>query len=225
MIYKLPWSTSDPKVLRNGRINGYVANIIYDLLHVTTLFWRLSTKLFNIFPWLEGPCLFRGVIATKLKIHWRLLKILSRITGQFQPNLAQCILGQKRYKLLQMNDHVFSQQEFFFFKFLIILKLNRLFWGLFITRNWFLDEHYGPVASWFLFSFPFLCKTTGTLIKTQIGTNHSKVKRRPHHKVSCVWKYQMTSFSLMEVPESVEVYRMGNSDTRTFFQREMIDNI
>ena len=119
----------------------------------------------------------------------------------------------------------FFSTGIFFFKFLIILKLNRLFWGLFITRNWFLDEHYGPVASWFLFSFPFLCKTTGTLIKTQIGTNHSKVKRRPHHKVSCVWKYQITSFSLMEVLESVEVYRMGNSDTRTFFQREMIDNI
>ena len=28
----------NPSFLRNGRINGYVADIIYDLLHVPTLF-------------------------------------------------------------------------------------------------------------------------------------------------------------------------------------------
>ena len=87
---------------------------------ITTGF--ISTKLVIKHPWVTGiqicsneePCPFPKEDNYEIaKIHWRNLKIFSRIIGQYQPNLAQSILGWWGDQFVQMNGHALTRGKIF----------------------------------------------------------------------------------------------------------------
>ena len=94
------------------RWNNYeIAKICWQNLKIfSRTTGPISTKFGTVHPWVkgsqvcsnEGPHLFPGGDNYKIaKIHLRRIKVFfSKSLGQFQPNLAQCILGWRGFKLV-----------------------------------------------------------------------------------------------------------------------------
>ena len=63
------------------------------------------------FVQMKGPALFQGEIISKLQKYIDEFEKSSSLEplDQFQPNIAQCILGQRGLKFVQMKDSALSK--------------------------------------------------------------------------------------------------------------------
>ena len=106
---------------------------------------------------MEGHTLFPWeVIGLTEKIYWQhAKKNFSESYYQFQPNLAQSILGYWRLKIIQISDHHFLRMEIMIFLYCfhqcacIIVALLKLV--CLVCSDCFSGEHCGPEAICYIF--------------------------------------------------------------------------